>query len=185
MTFLCFLHEMQPYEIASICLQAVGLLVLIFYTRYTYRIMKTSEENTFLTRRLQERDSVPILVLTIGATPHPPGQMDTPFFLQNTTRYNAKAWITVEAKINGTIYDWTRINEKKYSGLEPWPVPAFAQVKGHFDFSRILPTVQPSSGHTLAINVKYKWADMEGKIQEGMDQPWYYDFARRQWVFDI
>lgn len=191
---------MSTYEIWTLGVQAAGIAVVGVYTWLTYRMANAAEENIRLTREIQAETSFPIIALSVESTQvhqHAMGQLETIFRLHNTSKYNAKAWVTVDTFLDGQQFDWSAIQERKYSGVDPWAVPAHLQVTGHFDFSRIYPSPPSVAGArvgarqgnavpSLVIVVKYRWTDQAGtRFQEGMEQRWHYDFNAWVWVLDI
>ena len=192
---------MSCYEIIQVVLSGLTLSALVVYTFLTYKMAKATSDNVQLTKELHLTTSFPLVTLEMidALEPLRSGKnIDTVFRFINLSGFSARAWLTLRVTVLGKEFDWGTIGDRKYCGLDPWPVTPHHLVQGHFDFMRVLKAFNMTpqdiekqytpENHSqyLRMTATYKWTDLTGtRFQEGLPLQWYFDFGQKNFIFDI
>lgn len=174
------LNSFDPQWLTAI-IASLTLILLAFYTYYTRKIAKATEEtlvenlrpiiscelksgkNYFSSQQLQQQPEL---------------KNDTRCIVANHSKYNVKVFVNLNLKLDDRVEE---ISEE-YAGKKGWPVTSFQIVNGHFDLSKKfnLENVQK-----ITINLEVSYKSDSGKLYKNPTQYWHFDKEKEVWVNDI
>lgn len=175
------LKNLKPEWVTAIC-TCLTVLLLFFYTYYTWKIAKTTEETLSQNMR-------PILSceLKSGKSYYSVQQMQanpdliykTRCIVTNYSKYNVSVFVNLNLKIDGKL---ETCGGDAYTGKQAWPVTSFQVNNGQFDLTGKF-NLQNVRSITVDLDVSYQ--SDTGKVYKNPTQYLHFDMQEQVWVNDI
>jgi len=157
------------------------LILLFFYTYYTRKIAKATEE-----AMLENLRPIVSCVLKSGRNYYSAQQLqqnpelknDTRCIVSNHSKYNVEVFVNLNLKLD----DQSKEISEEYAGKKGWALTSFQTINGHFDLSKKF-NLEKIKNVTIDLEVNYK-SDV-GKLYKNPIQRWRFDKEKEVWVNDI